>query len=259
MTRSAMLESAASDSIANSAFDGAERRFPRVVLFDIDGTLINAVRRREYRTRIRQMLEAIFGTCGRIGEVDFAGKTDLAIYREALECEGITQDRITLQIPVIEEAMHEILISMAAEGPVFEVCAGVQPLLDALSADDRFKASLLTGNFEKLAEVKLRQVDVWKYFRLRGAFGSDAFERDHLPEIAATRFREHLMEHVSPDRFIIVGDTPRDIACARFFGARVLAVGSGRHTADELSAFSPDAVLKDLSDTSRVIDLLARI
>ncbi|HWP42634.1 MAG TPA: hypothetical protein VNO14_05325, partial [Blastocatellia bacterium] len=62
----------------------------RVLLFDIDGTLIRAVRRPEYRGRIRQLLIDVFGTCGRISEVDFAGKTDLAIYREALECEGIT-------------------------------------------------------------------------------------------------------------------------------------------------------------------------
>ncbi|MFY9573475.1 MAG: hypothetical protein WAV20_18920, partial [Blastocatellia bacterium] len=62
----------------------------RVVLFDIDGTLIKTVRRGEYRGLIHSMLLDVFGTCGRISEVDFAGKTDLAIYREALECEGVT-------------------------------------------------------------------------------------------------------------------------------------------------------------------------
>ena len=59
---------------------------PRIVLFDIDGTLIKTVRRREYRGLIHSMLLDVFGTCGRISDVEFAGKTDLAIYREALEC-----------------------------------------------------------------------------------------------------------------------------------------------------------------------------
>src|SRR5689334_9102046 len=74
----------------------------RVILFDIDGTLIRAVRRPEYRGRIRQMLIDTFGTCGRISEVDFGGKTDLLIYREALECEGFTPEQIRERLPALE-------------------------------------------------------------------------------------------------------------------------------------------------------------
>jgi phosphoglycolate phosphatase-like HAD superfamily hydrolase len=236
-----------------------EARFPRVVLFDIDGTLVRAVRRPEYRGRIREMLETIFGTCGRIAEVDFGGRTDLAIYREALECEGISSDVIRERLPVVEKAMVDMLGELAATGEVFRVCSGVRELLDALSEDDRFVSSLLTGNVERLAEAKLRLVDLWHYFQGRGAFGSDAEERDHLPAIAAARLTEHLGEPISPDRFIIVGDTPRDISCARYFGARVVAVASGQHTPEHLSRFSPDALLSDLSDTGSVVRLLAEI
>ena len=81
----------------------------RVVLFDIDGTLIKTVRRGEYRGLIHAMLIEIFGTCGRINEVDFAGKTDLAIYREALECEGFTIGQIRELLPRVEAAAVEIL------------------------------------------------------------------------------------------------------------------------------------------------------
>src|ERR1044071_2986824 len=91
----------------------------RVILFDIDGTLIRAVRRPEYRGRIRQMLVDIFGTCGRIAEVDFGGKTDLAIYREALECEGFTPAQIRERLPRLEATMGEMLYEMAATGEVF--------------------------------------------------------------------------------------------------------------------------------------------
>ena len=125
----------------------------RVVLFDVDGTLITTVRRREYRKLIHEMLMDVFGTCGRINEVDFAGKTDLAIYREALECEGITPARIRERLSKIEAATVEILNHLSSTGDVFRVCPGVRELLDALSSDSRFLPSLLTGNVEKLAEA----------------------------------------------------------------------------------------------------------
>lgn len=232
---------------------------PRVLLFDIDGTLVKAVRRPEYRGRIRQMLLDVFGTCGRIVEVDFGGRTDLAIYREALECEGISVSEIHERLPHLEKLMVEILWELAAEGEVFRLCAGVRELLDALTRDDRFITSLLTGNVEKLAEAKLRVAGIWDYFRGRGAFGSDAEERDHLPAIAAERINAQLGQSIPPHRFIIIGDTPRDISCARHFGARVVAVASGYHSLEQLSEHSPDALLSDLGDTNAVIKLLARI
>ena len=231
----------------------------RVILFDIDGTLIKTVRRREYRKLIHEMLLGVFGTCGRINEVDFAGKTDLAIYREALECEGITPAGIRERLPVIEAATVEILNHLSLTGDVFKLCPGVRELLDALSDDSRFLPSLLTGNVEKLAEAKLRVAGIWQYFGRRGAFGSDDEERNHLPAIAAERISAHLGHAFAPEQFIIVGDTPRDISCARHFGARVVAVASGQHTVEQLREHSPDVLLADLSDTEAVVGLLAEI
>ena len=231
----------------------------KILLFDIDGTLIHAVRRPEYRGLINKMLIEIFGTCGRISEVDFGGRTDLSIYREALECEGITVEEIRQRLPVIEAQMVNILQGLAETGIVYKLCAGVRELLDRVASHNQFLPSLLTGNVEKLAEAKLRHVDIWHYFKGRGAFGSDAVDRNHLPAIAAARIRDHLGTELHPEQFIIIGDTPRDISCAKYFGAKVFAVATGKHTLDELLMCQPDAALADFSDASKVVTLLEQL
>jgi phosphoglycolate phosphatase-like HAD superfamily hydrolase len=233
--------------------------YPRVLLFDIDGTLIRPVRRAEYRGAMHEMLVEVFGTYGRLNEIEFGGKTDLSIYREALEPAGVCYDTICERLPAIEAAMIDLLDRMAATGDVYRLCPGVTELLDATSTDERFVVSLLTGNVEKLAGAKLRVAGIGHYFPRRGAYGSDAENRDHLPAIAAERLNAHLGLTVPPERFIIIGDTPRDILCARHFGARVVAVASGLHTLEQLEAHSPDALFPDLSDTRAVTDLLATL
>ena len=155
--------------------------------------------------------------------------------------------------------MVKILAQLAETGSVYKLCTGVRELLTTISPDEGFLPSLLTGNVEKLAEAKLRHVDIWHYFKGRGAFGSDAEERDHLPAIAAERMREHLGKEIHPEQFVVIGDTPRDISCAKYFGSKVIAVATGKHSAEELQEYNPDLVLKDLSDTSSVVRLLREI
>lgn len=245
----------------NATSDPTARRSAaaRVLLFDIDGTLLRPVRRPEYRGLMNEMLMEIFGTCGRLAQVDFAGRTDLSIYREALECEGVTMATIHEKLPLVEARMVAILEELAATGEVFRLCAGVRELLDAVTADEMFFPTLLTGNVEKLAAAKLRTVGIEHYFKGRGAFGSDAEDRDHLPEIAARRVGDHLGQRLLREQFIVIGDTPRDISCARYFGARALAVATGAHSIEQLRAHTPDAVLANFADTETVLRLLAAL
>jgi phosphoglycolate phosphatase-like HAD superfamily hydrolase len=232
----------------------------RVLLFDIDGTLLLPARRGVYRDQIRTALIEIFGTAGLIDSIAFGGKTDLQILREALEGEGIKPEQIRAVLPEVERRFISILVEMQKEGQVFNCCPGVESLLERLSCEPRYLLSLLTGNVEMLAQAKLESAGLARYFRHRGAFGSDEEDRRLLPAIACARITEALSaESLSPEQFIVIGDTPRDIACARHFGARAVAVASGGTTFNELAAEGPDLLFADLSDTDAVVDALSTL
>ena len=228
----------------------------QVLLFDIDGTLLTSVRGRGYRREIKRAIEAVFGTSGQLDEVSFAGRTDLAILREALEPAGITPAEIRERLAEWEAGFHDITVRLGRDEPLFVQCDGVRELIRTLDGDDRYLLSILTGNLERMATAKLAAVGLDRYFRVRGAYGSDHEDRNELPAIAAERIRAHAGRALRPDEFVIIGDTPRDIAAARHFGMRCVAVASGPFDLDALAAHAPDVLLPSLCDTDEVLAAL---
>ena len=110
------------------------------------------------------------------------------------------------------------------------------------------------------ARYKLNLVDLSDYFDLPGAFGDHSFDRRDLPQLAAQRIRSHLAMELEPSQFVVIGDTPDDIACARHFGACSIAVATGHsYTIDNLRACAPDAVLPDLCSTEQFMHTLAKL
>jgi phosphoglycolate phosphatase-like HAD superfamily hydrolase len=142
----------------------------------------------------------------------------------------------------------------------FELLPGVRETLQALADHPRYHSALLTGNIELAAYLKMELVGLSKFFDLPGAFGDESHDRRDLPALAADRIRKHLQLDLAPEQFIVIGDTPNDIECAQHFGARSLAVGTGRfYSLEALLACNPDALLQDLSDTDLVIQTLTTL
>jgi phosphoglycolate phosphatase len=220
----------------------------RVLLFDIDGTLVTAAPGRGYRREIRRVLETVFGTAGALDRVDFGGKTDLLILREALEPAGVDVALIRERLVEWQELFVELSERLGRDAPLFVPCGGTRELLARLDGDERYALSVLTGNLEPMATVKLSAVGYAEFFRLRGAYGSDHEDRNALPAIASERIRAQTGREYAPADFVIVGDTPRDIHAARAFGMRVVAVATGHFSLDALAAHEPDALLPDLCD-----------
>jgi phosphoglycolate phosphatase len=138
-----------------------------------------------------------------------------------------------------------------------EAMPGAREVLQRVQEHPRYLSALLTGNIEPAAHLKVEITGLAEFFQLPGAFGDDSFDRRDLPALAAQRINKHLGSDLQPEQFIVIGDTPNDIACARHFGARVLAIATGRvHSAAELAACEPDALLPDLLDADLVLQTL---
>lgn len=230
----------------------------RILLWDIDGTLIRSARPGGYKEYTIPVLEELFGTAGQLADMHVSGMTDMQIFIEALGNHGVTHDDVRERMHVLSERLTAEAKKITGNGVTFfELLPGVRETLEALDQHPRYASALLTGNIEPMAYLKMELVGLEKFFTLPGAFGNESHLRRDLPALAAERIRKHLQLDLPPEHFIVIGDTPNDIDCARHFGARAVAVGTGRfYSNDEILQHSPDKFLPDLTDTDAVIRTL---
>lgn len=227
---------------------------PKLVLFDIDGTLVLTG-----GAGVRAMTRAcdeIVGSSNALHGVAVAGRTDWIILSDALERMGRDLDQQlfrALRDRYVTYLREEIKVP--GHG-VKAVMPGIQALLDDLQARDGVYLGLLTGNFEAGARIKLEYFDLWRYFQC-GAFGDDAADRNALVPFAVSRARDCGVPDLAPQDILVVGDTPHDIACARAVGATPVAVATGMFTTEQLRDSGADIVFRDLSDTAAFTSLLA--
>jgi phosphoglycolate phosphatase-like HAD superfamily hydrolase len=238
-----------------------DRESLRILLWDLDGTLVRGSRYGIFKDYTVPMLESVFGTSGSLGEMIVSGMTDLQIVEEALRCKGITREQIFARRDELQRCyIEQMKLAVGNGAQVIQLLPGAREVLQALDRHPRYQSALLTGNIEPAAHLKVEITGLAEYFRLPGAFGNESFDRRDLPALAAERISKHLGATLSPDQFIVIGDTPNDIACARHFGARVLAVATGRiHSIDELRQYEPDALVPDLTDLELVTRTLGQL
>lgn len=232
----------------------------RLLLFDIDGTLLDSggAGLGALRDGILSAFD-LHHRAGDLPELDLAGATDASVARQlfaALEIRDTTEHRVRFfeaYAVCLEEAFADRQRGAARLLP------GVQQLLDRLDAEDAFLLGLLTGNIETGARIKLNHFGVDRFFGF-GAFGDDAEHRDELGPIALERARRHATPTpIDGAAAIVIGDTPRDVACARAAGMKCLAVATGNFRPEALAASEPDHLLEDLSDTDAVLSVLAKL
>lgn len=226
----------------------------RLVLFDIDGTLVRVDG--AGREAIRAALQDVYGVTGEIDGFDFHGRTDPAIVHGLLEPLGRGDDWVEAGLERLWEVYVERLErELERRRGRLTVLPGVPALLERLRSDPGFVCGLLTGNVEAGAWSKLRACGLAEAFAF-GAFGSDSPRREALPPFALRRAEARTGVRFEPDAVVVVGDTPADIACARAAGARAVAVATGGYSATELAGRGADVVLASLEDTEAALRAL---
>ncbi|HKO29389.1 MAG TPA: haloacid dehalogenase-like hydrolase [Solirubrobacteraceae bacterium] len=214
-----------------------------LVLFDIDGTLLTGATRAHSQALDRAIRE-VHGVdpAGVRSQIAPAGRTDGEIARLILLDLGVSARRIDELAGDVREACCRIYAQICPEDLSSQVVPGIPDVLGWLGERPDATLGLVTGNYEPIGRLKLRLAGIGKWFASApGAFGSDSEDRAALPAIARRR-----AGHVRREDAVVIGDTPRDIACARADGVRCVAVTSGQYGADELSG--ADAVARNATE-----------
>jgi phosphoglycolate phosphatase len=213
----------------------------RLVLFDIDGTLIHTdgagvqAFAKVFRTQ--------FGVANSNEGVRFAGRTDTSLVREVFMKHRIEPSKANFQTFFEQYAFWLAQLLLESKG---DINPGVWRFIYELQRlPDAPALGLLTGNIRLGAEIKLRHFNLWDFFML-GAFGDDHEDRRQIAAIAQERGSRVLNRRLTGDEVLVIGDTPLDIDCGRAIGARVLAVATGGSTLAELQAHRPNWAVTSL-------------
>jgi phosphoglycolate phosphatase len=217
----------------------------RLVLFDIDGTLLHTGG--AGRKAFRHTFQTAFGLPNATEGVEFSGRTDTSLVREVLTRHQIQPSPdhferfFSTYVFWLDHILHQNEGRPCPHAPEFmEQVQALphQPLI-----------GLLTGNIRLGAEIKLRHYGLWDGF-VMGGFGGDSEDRNEIARIAHRRGSELLGRTLRGEEVLVIGDTPLDVACAKAISARCLAVATGTSSVEDLAAHGPNWTVSSLNDCS---------
>lgn len=215
----------------------------KLILWDLDETLVSTDGAGE--RAFEKAAKKVFGVELSLREIDYSGQTDKIIAFQVRRHVGFSEhDDASL-----DRFLTEFLSFLPDELPQGNprVLPGVERVTSMIMQDETFAQGLLTGNLAAGAEIKLRYLGLWERFPF-GAFADDASDREQLGPIALRRASIHHGREFLANSTIVIGDTIRDVFCARAFNALSLAVASGTASVDELLAAGADCVVESLEE-----------
>ncbi len=220
----------------------------RLLLFDVDGTLLQA--HGAGRRALEHALRTHYGLTGDLDRIAMDGKTDPLILRELLELEGLDFEGMTGEfVQTYVSRLEQELESC----PEFLVLKGVLELIPRLQGRPNLLLGLATGNVQEGARLKVRRAGLAHFFRF-GGFGCDAEDRTEVVRAAMRRGQSLTAQPVR--EAIVIGDTPRDIEHGHRAGAKVLAVATGSYDLDTLRGHRPDRAVASLEPSAELVEFL---
>lgn len=222
----------------------------KILLFDIDGTLLNTGGAGQRSMELA--LQTMFAVTKETKGISAAGRTDRAIVSDLFayhEIEETPELWVSFQETYFGH-LTEVLPTLPGQ-----TLAGVDRLLKTLSEREDIALGLLTGNFQQGAQLKLGHFQLDHYFAF-GGFGDHHHDRDDVARAAMQAVIEHHQGDVDPTNVWVIGDTPFDVRCGKAIGARTVAVATGSFEAEELSESQPDYLFEDFNDAEPFLALL---
>jgi phosphoglycolate phosphatase-like HAD superfamily hydrolase len=214
----------------------------KLVLFDIDGTLIDSG---GAGTRsLNYAFEEVFSIHDAFKDISMAGKTDIQIVKEGLGRHGLDAENGNVGLLCERYIVH---LRKEIGNPAKHLKPGIAKALGRLDGREDIFLGLLTGNIEAGARIKLDPFGLNRYFPL-GAFGNDHEDRNRLLPIAVERFSRLLQKEIHYRDCVVIGDTPRDVECARIYGAYSVAVATGPYSYASLLESGADMVLRTITE-----------
>jgi phosphoglycolate phosphatase len=232
----------------------------KLVIFDIDGTLIRPNRLQDNLQRFPYSIKKVYGVdIGTITEdmwqkSNFNGKGDRYILWHYVEPFGISRDQFLDRIGEVGEAFVEYFESIRQGGASYVVIPSAKKLVDAVIAAPHLSEGVLTGNLGPSAVWKLRSAGLPEF--AFGVYGHEADAREDLAKLLVEKAAHYYDAPVKPSDIVIVGDTVNDVLCAKAIGATSLIVTTGwRVSPDSVKEAGADIVVDSLTDP-KVNDLL---
>jgi phosphoglycolate phosphatase-like HAD superfamily hydrolase len=221
------------------------RHMIRLVLFDIDGTLVHTCGAgiKAFAKTFATKFNLHSGT----ERMSFGGRTDVILVREFFKIHGLDESPANFRRFFDDYCFWlEHFVTQSSEGE----CPGVrQFIIGLLALPEPPMIGLLTGNIRLGAEIKLRRFGLWGFFTM-GAFADDHEDRNQIAVAALQRARRIMNADLQPQQVVVVGDTPSDVRCGKFIGAKTLAVATGEPRLEELKAHGADWTVADTTQIS---------
>jgi phosphoglycolate phosphatase-like HAD superfamily hydrolase len=230
-----------------------------LLLFDIDGTLLIKGADAHAAAVVAALCEVWeVEPPQRAHGIEAAGRTDQAIARDILELAGVPAEQFEARRDDFIAAAASHYERLVPDDLSDRLAPHATEVLEQVTAQERYRCSLVTGNIQQVARLKLGAAGIlYPFAEGQGGFGSDSDDRNDLPPIARMRAGQlwNGGDAWPSEGTVVIGDTPRDIACARADGALVVAVATGPFSADQLS--DADVVLEDLRELDAALASLS--
>jgi phosphoglycolate phosphatase len=216
---------------------------PRIILFDIDGTLVSTGG--AGAVAWRQAFEELHGVPADIGQYTDAGMTDPDVGEKTFEA-VMKRKPTPRELAQLIQRRLEHLPEAIAQSEGYRVLPGVPERLRQLSRDGHL-LGLITGNGDGAAFVKLSRGDLIRWFSF-GAYATAGVDRAGIVRLAVERGEATLGTDVPNSEILVVGDTPLDIEAAHAVDCTAIAVATGHYDAAALREAGADHVLETLEE-----------